>query len=176
MRFLAMDTDLSRASYNVQNTTAFLYDVSFARDGANNNNNNNSVELVDGDTTTANSTCSNAYCVSDEDYLTIIHSFIFPDAYEWVLILLYALVFFVGLVGNFLVCFAVGMNRHMRTVTNLFIVNLAIADLLVLILCLIPTVLEDVTETWYMGSVCCKIVKYCQVCTYMYMHVVNAHT
>ena len=171
MRFLAMDTDFSRAFYNVvQNTTAFLYDVSFARDDAN----NSSVELVDNDTTTANSTCSNAYCVSDEDYLTIIHSFIFPDAYEWVLILLYALVFFVGLVGNFLVCFAVGMNRHMRTVTNLFIVNLAIADLLVLILCLIPTVLEDVTETWYMGSVCCKIVKYCQVCAYMY--VINAHT
>jgi len=51
----------------------------------------------------------------------------------------------------------------MRTVTNYFIVNLAVADFLVILICLPPTVLWDVTETWFMGTLACKIVLYFQV-------------
>ena len=51
----------------------------------------------------------------------------------------------------------------MRTVTNYFIVNLAVADFFVILICLPPTVLDDITLTWYMGSYMCKIVKYFQV-------------
>ena len=51
----------------------------------------------------------------------------------------------------------------MRTVTNYFIVNLALADFMVCLICLPPTVIGDVTETWYMGNVMCKIVQYLQV-------------
>ena len=42
-------------------------------------------------------------------------------------------------------------------------VNLAVADFLVILICLPPTLLSDVTETWYMGSVMRKVVKYFQV-------------
>lgn len=66
-------------------------------------------------------------------------------------------------VGNILVCIAVYANATMRTVTNIFIVNLAIADLLVIILCLPPTVVWDVTETWFLGEAMCKGVLYFQV-------------
>ena len=110
-----------------------------------------------------NSTCNNEYCVTDEEYLDMIQDYIFPTTFEWILITLYIVVFTVGLIGNFLVCFVVWRNNHMRTVTNLFIVNLSLADFLVILICLPPTVLGDVTETWYMGSVMCKIVKYIQV-------------
>jgi len=54
-------------------------------------------------------------------------------------------------------------NRTMRTVTNYFIVNLAVADFLVILICLPPTVLWDVTDTWFMGTLACKIVLYLQV-------------
>lgn len=54
-------------------------------------------------------------------------------------------------------------NRTMRTVTNYFIVNLAVADFLVILICLPPTVLWDVTETWFMGTLACKVVLYFQV-------------
>ena len=47
-----------------------------------------------------------------------------------VLILLYVPLFLVAFVGNLLVLCVVLPNRHMRSVTNCFIVNLAIADLL----------------------------------------------
>jgi len=59
-------------------------------------------------------------------------------------------------------------NRTMRTVTNYFIVNLAVADFLVILICLPPTVLWDVTETWFMGNVACKMVLYFQVSVFSY--------
>ena len=107
--------------------------------------------------------CTNDYCVSDEEYIDMITSYIWPNPFEWGLIAFYIVVFIVGLVGNFLVCLAVWRNHHMRTVTNYFIVNLAVADFLVILICLPPTVLGDVTETWFMGKVMCKIIKYLQV-------------
>lgn len=86
-----------------------------------------------------------------------------PNEYEWVLIGMHATVFFVGLIGNALVCAAVYRNHSMRTVTNYFIVNLALADFLVILFCLAPTVIWDVTETWFMGERLCKIISYIQV-------------
>lgn len=111
----------------------------------------------------SNKTCTNDYCATDDDYIDLIEAYIFPSVYEWILIGLHCLVFAVGLVGNFLVCLAVYRNHTMRTVTNMFIVNLAIADFLVIFLCLPPTVLWDITETWFMGNTLCKIIPYFQV-------------
>lgn len=68
-------------------------------------------------------------------------------------------------IGNALVCLAVYSNQSMRTVTNIFIVNLAVADFFVILLCLPPTVVWDVTETWFLGEVLCKVVIYFQVCS-----------
>lgn len=42
--------------------------------------------------------------------------------------------------------------------------NLAAADLLVLIFCLPATVVQDVTKTWFFGLILCKFVNYIQVC------------
>lgn len=61
------------------------------------------------------------------------------------------------------VCFAVWKNRHMRTVTNYFIVNLSLADVLVTIICLPASLIVDITETWFFGNTLCKIVPYLQV-------------
>lgn len=66
-------------------------------------------------------------------------------------------------IGNALVCLAVYTNHSMRTVTNIFIVNLAVADFFVILLCLPPTVVWDVTETWFLGEMLCKVVIYFQV-------------
>ena len=57
-------------------------------------------------------------------------------------IVAYVLIFLLCMVGNTLVCFIVLKNRHMHTVTNMFILNLAISDLLVGIFCM-PTTLVD---------------------------------
>ncbi|ESN90545.1 hypothetical protein HELRODRAFT_186615 [Helobdella robusta] len=88
--------------------------------------------------------------------------YIFPSDYEWLLIAMYLIVFIVGVVGNFLVCFAVWRNKQMRTVTNIFIFNLSTADLMVIILVLPATVTVDVTETWFAGLIMCKCLMFLQ--------------
>ncbi|XP_052744052.1 orexin/Hypocretin receptor type 1-like [Bicyclus anynana] len=103
------------------------------------------------------------YCnLTKEDYVAMLNDYIYPQTYEWVLIGTHTAVFLVGLVGNSLVCVAVYKNHTMRTVTNYFLVNLAVADFMVLLFCLPPTVLWDVTETWFLGDVLCKILLYFQ--------------
>lgn len=101
--------------------------------------------------------------MTQEEYLEMLNDYIFPQPYEWVLIATHAIVFVIGLIGNALVCIAVYRNHSMRTVTNYFIVNLAVADFMVILICLPPTVLWDVTETWFFGTAMCRIVLYFQV-------------
>ncbi len=62
------------------------------------------------------------------------------------------------------ISFILAMFYFYRTVTNMFIMNLAAADLLVLVFCLPATVIQDVTKTWFFGLILCKFVNYIQVC------------
>ncbi|ELK08030.1 neuropeptide FF receptor 2 [Pteropus alecto] len=61
------------------------------------------------------------------------------------------------MVGNTVVCFIVMRNKHMHTVTNLFILNLVISDLLVGIFCMPLTLLDNIIAGWPFGSTMCKI-------------------
>lgn len=61
-----------------------------------------------------------------------------------IFIVSYLLIFLVCMVGNGVVCFIVLRSRNMRTVTNLFILNLAVSDLLVGIFCMPTTLLDNI--------------------------------
>ena len=53
---------------------------------------------------------------------------------DWVragFVVLYVVIDVLSLVGNFMVIWTIARNRHMRTVTNYYILNLAVADFLV---------------------------------------------
>lgn len=117
--------------------------------------------------------CTNDYCIPDEDYIELMVQHIFPKFTDWVLIAMHSVVFIIGLIGNALVCMAVYRNHSMRTVTNYFIVNLAVADLLVLLICLPPSVLWDVTETWFLGLKLCKAVPYLQVSVFTRLRIIE---
>ncbi|NXM64546.1 OX2R protein, partial [Illadopsis cleaveri] len=99
----------------------------------------------------------------DEEFLRYLwKEYLHPKEYEWALIAGYIVVFIVALIGNVLVCLAVWKNHHMRTVTNYFIVNLSLADILVTITCLPATLVVDITETWFFGQTLCKVIPYLQ--------------
>jgi hypothetical protein len=71
-------------------------------------------------------------------------------------LLLYAIVCIVGLCGNTLVIYVVVRFSKMQTVTNLYIVNLAIADECFLVG--IPFLMVTTTlEYWPFGDIMCKI-------------------
>lgn len=78
-----------------------------------------------------------------------------------------------GVIGNSLVCYFILRYAHMRTVTNTFIFNLAVADLLVLIISLVPTIIQDVFESWLLGDSLCPVSAYTQVGTAKYLGTFN---
>ncbi|KAL8587020.1 hypothetical protein ACOMHN_023410 [Nucella lapillus] len=72
-----------------------------------------------------------------------------------------AVVFFTGTVGNILVIVVVVMVHDMRTPMNWYLVNLSVADLLVLLVCQ-PAALAEffARDRWYLGEALCKIVPF----------------
>ena len=76
----------------------------------------------------------------------------------------YVLIFIAALIGNLLVVCVVGGTAKMRTVTNYFIVNLAVGDLCMAIFCIPFTfVTTIILQYWPFGEVMCVIVNYLQV-------------
>ncbi|XP_035691409.1 growth hormone secretagogue receptor type 1-like [Branchiostoma floridae] len=76
----------------------------------------------------------------------------------------YAVVFLVGVLGNVAVGLAVWGRRELRKATNYFLVNLSVADLLLLLVCMPTSLLETwVPMPWLLGEVMCKLVPYLEV-------------
>ncbi|XP_002735552.1 neuropeptide FF receptor 2-like [Saccoglossus kowalevskii] len=69
----------------------------------------------------------------------------------------YVFIFLMCLIGNSLVCLVVARNPRMHTVTNFFIVNLAVADILVAIFCMPITLVGNILEGWPFGVIMCKL-------------------
>lgn len=64
-----------------------------------------------------------------------------------------------GVIGNVMVPIVILKTKDMRNSTNIFLMNLSIADLMVLLVCT-PTVLVEVNskpETWVLGKELCKL-------------------
>ena len=71
---------------------------------------------------------------------------------------IYCLIFFMSTIGNVVVILVVSRKRRMQTVTNWLIVNLAVADLAVTLICIpveIPMLLNG--GIWLYGKVFCRM-------------------
>lgn len=82
----------------------------------------------------------------------------FPAYVSLLMMLSCGLILVVGLVGNCLVPVVIWNNRDLRNSTNLFLLNLSLADILVLCVSM-PTVLVEIYErrdTWIFGKVMCE--------------------
>ena len=81
-----------------------------------------------------------------------------PKAFVWTIIncVIWSLICVAGLVGNGMVIFVVLTYAKMKTVTNMYILNLAIADLCFLV-GLPFLIVTAIMERWIFGYVMCKI-------------------
>lgn len=79
-----------------------------------------------------------------------------------ILIFAYCSIILLGVIGNSLVIHVIIKFKSMRTVTNFFIANLAVADLLVNTLCLPFTLVYTLLGEWKLGPVLCHLVPYAQ--------------
>ncbi|XP_076874466.1 neuropeptide FF receptor 1 like 3 [Brachyhypopomus gauderio] len=74
-----------------------------------------------------------------------------------VFILAYLFIFLLCMIGNAVVCLIVLRNRRMWTVTNIFILNLSISDLLVGVFCIPTTLVDNLITGWPFSNVICKL-------------------
>ncbi|XP_025974767.2 neuropeptide FF receptor 2 [Dromaius novaehollandiae] len=92
-----------------------------------------------------------------EDNVSYVDFYLHQPSVAAVFIVSYLLIFLLCMIGNGVVCFIVLRSKHMRTVTNLFILNLAVSDLLVGIFCMPTTLLDNIIAGWPFGSMVCKM-------------------
>uniref|UniRef100_A0A4W5M8Y1 Neuropeptide FF receptor 1 n=1 Tax=Hucho hucho TaxID=62062 RepID=A0A4W5M8Y1_9TELE len=72
-------------------------------------------------------------------------------------VLCYVVVLLLCVGGNVLVSLVVLRNRNMRSVTNLFILNLAISDLLIGVFCVPTTLIDSLISGWPFGQITCTM-------------------
>ena len=71
---------------------------------------------------------------------------------------MFAVIFVASAIGNTLVCLVIVRTPRMRTTRNYLLVNLAVADLTVALLCIpFEVVLKLTFPRWPLGPVMCKI-------------------
>ncbi|XP_047020348.1 cardioacceleratory peptide receptor-like [Helicoverpa zea] len=77
--------------------------------------------------------------------------------------------------GNATVVLALLLTKSRKSRMNFFIMQLAIADLLVGLISVLPDLIQRITITWLAGSITCKMMKYLQgVVTYSSTYVLVA--
>lgn len=87
-----------------------------------------------------------------------------PSWLSWgrVQIPLYATILLLAVIGNFLVIITLVQNRRMRTITNVFLLNLAVSDILLGVLCMPFTLIGALLRDFVFGEVMCKVLPYLQ--------------
>lgn len=71
---------------------------------------------------------------------------------------LYCGVFIVGITGNSLVVYVVAHSKAMQTITNIFIANLALSDIMKCLLAVPFTPISGLLQSWVFGRVLCHII------------------
>ncbi len=76
--------------------------------------------------------------------------------------IVFGIITVVGLIGNGCVVVVIARNRCMRTVTNFFIMNNAITDMVFVVICAPVTASQFVLTDWIFGDFICKLVVFMQ--------------
>ena len=80
--------------------------------------------------------------------------------YSIVVPLLFGCVTLIGIAGNVLVIWVIISRAKMRSVTNILLLNLALADLSFVLICPPFTAYQFATAQWPFGNVVCKLMHY----------------
>ena len=81
------------------------------------------------------------------------------------LCIFYVVIFIMGVFGNTLVILVIVRNKSMQTPTNIFIVNMAVSDVLMCLFAVPFTPLHTFIDEWYFGDMLCKLFPTSQVRT-----------
>ncbi|XP_060078637.1 5-hydroxytryptamine receptor 2C-like [Ylistrum balloti] len=79
-----------------------------------------------------------------------------PNDYNWGVLFLSPLIVF-GIGGNILVCMAISMEKRLQSVTNYFLLSLAVTDLLVCVIVMPFSIINQFTGYWLFGPIICDL-------------------
>nr|XP_031830179.1 trissin receptor-like [Nomia melanderi] len=98
--------------------------------------------------------------------VSLIEDYIFDRTdVKVIFITLYTVVFVCCFFGNLMVIFVVSFSRRLRSITNFFLANLAVADFCVGVFCVYQTLTNYLTNSWQLGDLLCKV--------YMFVHALS---
>ncbi|XP_065565939.1 orexin/Hypocretin receptor type 1-like [Artemia franciscana] len=99
-----------------------------------------------------------------EDYMQDYHTMIYTynEPRNIVLLILYVPTFLASVIMNTLVILTIVRYKHLRSVTNYFLVNLSIADLFVTLVCMPMAMGQSIFRFWIFGIFLCKFGAYLQ--------------
>ncbi|XP_024286541.1 neuropeptide FF receptor 1 like 1, partial [Oncorhynchus tshawytscha] len=113
------------------------------------------MEIASLNETAVNSTMDSA--TMDRANRTYMPYYLHSTGMSVIYILCYMAVLLLCVGGNMLVSLVVLRNRNMRSVTNLFILNLAISDLLIGVFCVPTTLIDSLISGWPFGQITCTM-------------------
>jgi hypothetical protein len=79
-----------------------------------------------------------------------------------IIIIFYSIIFIISLFGNSLVCYVILSARQMRTVTNFYIANLTISDIMMTLINIPFNIMRFLLDDWPFGELLCKCVPFIQ--------------
>ncbi|CAF0743370.1 unnamed protein product [Rotaria sp. Silwood1] len=82
--------------------------------------------------------------------------------FSFILSFAYAIIFLIGLIANIFVIIVIIKCRRMRTLTNRFLLNLAVSDLLATVICIPPNAYHHYDKRWIFGEFLCRFVPFIQ--------------
>ncbi|KAL3122862.1 hypothetical protein niasHT_008774 [Heterodera trifolii] len=85
-----------------------------------------------------------------------------PTFDNYLMIFAFCVIFCLSVVGNSIVVVVILQQRSMRSVTNLYLLNLALSDLLLSVVCMPPTLVSSLVYCWVFGDLLCKLLAYLQ--------------
>jgi len=101
--------------------------------------------------------------IDDKNRCPSIYEDIFsnPSFIEQLILIIYSLIFIIGLVGNIMTIIIIKYNTHLRTPTNFYLFNLAVSDLMMLMCNLPLEMLEIYNRKWPLSIIFCKLRNIC---------------
>ncbi|CAL1271307.1 unnamed protein product [Larinioides sclopetarius] len=104
---------------------------------------------------------SESFSLTEEDYFYQQNDgFNSLPGLKGILYAIYISIFFIGICGNVLICYVVFRNKSMHTVTNFFIANLALSNILLCTFAVPFTSIYFFMSKWVFGRVLCHLVPY----------------
>lgn len=86
----------------------------------------------------------------------------FPDSIKCLFVITYVIIMLLSVLGNLLVILTIVTNAKMRSITNMFLVSLAVSDLLIATVNMPFQLKFYIQNEWTLGAPLCKFTRYMQ--------------